>query len=607
MKKIALVMILSLMLIIPAVSMAQIPQKINYQGYLSDGSGAAYDSSANPGGTVQITFRIHSIVGILWNETQEVAVNNGIYYVVLGSVNPLNLAFNIPYELGVAVGSDPEMLPLQPLTAVPYALNSTRAGDADTLDGKHGNAFAASSHPHSATDITSGVLPNAVIPDEIVRREKVIGIVTENDGKGSGVDADLLDGRDSESFAGAAHAHGGSEITSGTVADARIAASIARDNEVLAIVKAGDGSGSGIDADLLDSMHASDIIDAASDEVRTAISSCQTITTPGSYYLTGNLSAAGTCIYIMSSNVTLDMMGFLMAGNGSAGSSGVITVNVSNVEIENGTVTNFHDGINLYNSNGNAHSNRVINVQAMTNANDGIIAATKNNRIENCTASKNGGNGIAVQAVSLIKNNIAYANLKNGIEAGSSSTIIHNTAYDNSMNGISGGSGSTVTGNTVSANHLSGLYFYGSNTITDNTARSNKGTGIHVSGGNKIFNNTVGDNDATGIDAGSQNQIVENTVTGNNVSQLPDSAGIWVSTHNMVKANLIHTNRINGILIQGRGNIIEDNFLAAPAFLPSNGLNFTESGNLVSNNRSHGSTPYVNLENQLKIGFEIMF
>jgi hypothetical protein len=48
------------------------------------------------------------------------------------------------------------------------------------------------------------------------------------------------------------HTHSGEEIESGTVGEARIDASIARDSEVMLKVKANDGSGSGLDADELD-------------------------------------------------------------------------------------------------------------------------------------------------------------------------------------------------------------------------------------------------------------------------------------------------------------------------------------------------------------------
>ncbi len=50
----------------------------------------------------------------------------------------------------------------------------------------------------------------------------------------------------------AGHGHAGEEIVAGTVADARIADSLARDAEVMPIVLANDGPGSGLDADTLD-------------------------------------------------------------------------------------------------------------------------------------------------------------------------------------------------------------------------------------------------------------------------------------------------------------------------------------------------------------------
>lgn len=54
-----------------------------------------------------------------------------------------------------------------------------------------------------------------------------------------------------------AHSHSGNDITSGTVAEARIDTAIARDNEIMPTVLANDGDSSGLDADLLDGQHAS--------------------------------------------------------------------------------------------------------------------------------------------------------------------------------------------------------------------------------------------------------------------------------------------------------------------------------------------------------------
>lgn len=109
-------------------------------------------------------------------------------------------------------------------------------------------------HVHAGEDITSGTVADARIASTITRDSEVFTIVLANDGAGSGLDADLLDGLSSAAFALASHVHAGEDITSGTVADARIASTITRDSEVFTIVLAADGSGSGLDADLLDGL-----------------------------------------------------------------------------------------------------------------------------------------------------------------------------------------------------------------------------------------------------------------------------------------------------------------------------------------------------------------
>jgi G:T/U-mismatch repair DNA glycosylase len=127
-----------------------------------------------------------------------------------------------------------------------------QASNAALLDGLDSTAFASASHVHAGADITSGTVDDARIDALLARDAEVFGIVTSNDGAGSTLDADLLDGLSSGAFAGASHVHSGDDITSGTVAEARIAAALARDSEVVDIVLAADGTGSTLDADLLD-------------------------------------------------------------------------------------------------------------------------------------------------------------------------------------------------------------------------------------------------------------------------------------------------------------------------------------------------------------------
>ncbi len=87
-----------------------------------------------------------------------------------------------------------------------------------------------------------------------------------NDGTGSGLDADLLDGLDSTDFASLPHTHAGEDIVSGTVGEPRIDATMARDSEILPAVLAGDGSGSTLDADLLDGLDSTAFLASGTDD-----------------------------------------------------------------------------------------------------------------------------------------------------------------------------------------------------------------------------------------------------------------------------------------------------------------------------------------------------
>lgn len=116
---------------------AQVPAKINYQGYLKNISG-------NPvNGPVLMRFALYDVITggtALWSETQTVSVENGIYNVVLAQHVPLNLTEPRPYYLGVSVGSDAEMSPRQEFTSVPYALFAAHPDNDWTLS--EGNMYA---------------------------------------------------------------------------------------------------------------------------------------------------------------------------------------------------------------------------------------------------------------------------------------------------------------------------------------------------------------------------------------------------------------------------------------------------------------------------------
>src|SRR3989338_7003254 len=85
----------------------------------------------------------------------------------------------------------------------------------------------------------------------------------------------------------------------------------------------------------------------------TAVSSCQTINQSGSYVLTNNLSANGTCITINANDVTLDCQEFSITGPGNLGyPNGISIGSKSNVNIKNCNIKKFYVGVNIIYSSG---------------------------------------------------------------------------------------------------------------------------------------------------------------------------------------------------------------------------------------------------------------
>ncbi|MCJ7812004.1 hypothetical protein MUP95_01625, partial [bacterium] len=140
----------------------QIPQKMSYQGVLTDA-----DGSVVPDGSYSLTFKLYDATAdgtILWSETQDVSVNNGIFNAILGSVNPLNIPFDNTYWFGITVGEGSELMPRIQLTSSAY---SFRATNADSLNGIPASSTPIPNHlfplgPDSKFPET--VLPPGLLP-----------------------------------------------------------------------------------------------------------------------------------------------------------------------------------------------------------------------------------------------------------------------------------------------------------------------------------------------------------------------------------------------------------------------------------------------------------
>jgi hypothetical protein len=231
------------------------------------------------------------------------------------------------------------------------------------------------------------------------------------------------------------------------------------------------------------------------------------ITSPGSYYLTGDRHADGTGIVVTVDNVTIDLNGYSLIGGGYDVYAGIGMNSEENVEIRNGTIRNFQTAI--YESNTDARSHRVINVRAVSNSLSGIHLRGRNHLVKDCIANDNGA--------------LAESDVY-GIYVGKSSAVTGCTANDNGewvpsggviVAGIFAEEGGTVTGNTANRNgdyslnaSVAGIFAMEGSRVTGNTASYNGGadgssavTSIHVSGdkATRVTADTVNEDRPTGI------------------------------------------------------------------------------------------------------------
>jgi len=132
----------------PHSSAQSVPSLINYQGRLTDQTGAALSQ-----GVYQIQFRLWdsptatNTSDLVWGELQSVTLfSNGVFNVILGSGTPISaptndlstvftqgvrlLGLTVVASNGVSVSSPSEFTPRQQILSVPYAL---QAGVAERL------------------------------------------------------------------------------------------------------------------------------------------------------------------------------------------------------------------------------------------------------------------------------------------------------------------------------------------------------------------------------------------------------------------------------------------------------------------------------------------
>ena len=182
-------------------------------------------------------------------------------------------------------------------------------------------------------------------------------------------------------------------------------------------------------------------------EPRTPISSAPyTISQPGSYYLTTNLTSTHHGVVITASGVTLDLMGFTLSGDRGRSDYGVFLEGatnsaIRNVVVRNGIVRNFGDGVRAE----YAQDSRFERLITTANSDFGVFLTgglggqCDGNTLADCTISGNGDFGVFL-----------YGGIGGQCDG---NTIANCTIRGNVDRGIYMG---YANGNRVEGNHITG-------------------------------------------------------------------------------------------------------------------------------------------------------
>lgn len=227
------------------------------------------------------------------------------------------------------------------------------------------------------------------------------------------------------------------------------------------------------------------------------------IAQPGSYYLAGNIvgEAGKSGIEIASSNVTLDLNGFDLAGvSGSLQGIVARASSPSHIVVKNGSVHDWDNyGVDLVAIG--ASNLRVSDIQSSGNNGRGVSIAT-GGIVERCVCGNNDSIGIGTQDGCLVIDCVTRANAASGILTGNGCTVRGCTSIVNSNYGIIVGSHCTVIDCTARSNVIDGINSSVGSTVSACTAALNAGNGFTLSNGGSITGCAARSNTTNGISVG---------------------------------------------------------------------------------------------------------
>lgn len=194
------------------------------------------------------------------------------------------------------------------------------------------------------------------------------------------------------------------------------------------------------------------------------------------------------CLVVNSNNVTIDLNGFAVIGNGSGRG---ITANppVQGVKVRNGAVRGFSIGIAL-----GGMGNVVEDVHVENNTDTGMVLGASSS-VRQVVVQGNWQHGAILSTAGSFKDSTVRANGNTpasvGVSAGPGSTITGNTIWANTGTGLFGSTGGTVIGNTVTDTIGYGIYTICPANVQQNTTTANTSGNLFLAGDGCLAVNNV--------------------------------------------------------------------------------------------------------------------
>ncbi|MEM9531152.1 MAG: right-handed parallel beta-helix repeat-containing protein [Pseudomonadota bacterium] len=467
--------------LIGPVGAAPLETTFTYQGELTD-------NAAPADGAYDFEFALFDVAsgGVPVGNivpADDVEVSDGVFSVELdfgaGPFAGDQLWLGISVREGASTGGFTGLLPRQKLTAAPYALHAEMVGmDAIASAEISNNTITAAdiaANAVGASELANNAVDTPAVQDGAISQAK---LSTESVGQSQIISAQVQRRVDGVCTAGSA------------------VASVAEDGSVTCV--------------------------AAADEVAEPITQADlplTIDTSGSYYVAENLSYSGqddAAIRIIVNDVTLDLRGFSLTGDGLGTGNGIEFFGAQTV-IRDGSVSRF-GGSGIESTLTSSHSGRFERLVVSSNGGSGIALSGGNHIVADCIARGNDVDGIATGTGSLVLRSIAQSNNGDGISVGSDSNAGHNTANLNQGAGIRLATRARASGNVASSNLGSGISGAGDNVIADNRLTSNNSGSSSTEGGiragpeSHVRDNALSKNNNNGVYVFGSGTLVDNNI-----------------------------------------------------------------------------------------------